>query len=190
MEHFLRHDLNVIELGGSSGIVSSHIVRKMGSKTKFIVVEMNTDLLESLKTNIQSHNINQTSVVVLNKAISYTKDHIYLETGTNSTETSTIGNAKDSGDHKIPATRLAEIVNLLDNGDYALVSDIEGAEAEILNEESSAFDKCRQIIIELHHTVYKGKHFSVADLRDLILSKHGFTLVEQDGFVFYFTKDN
>jgi FkbM family methyltransferase len=190
VERFLRNDLNVIELGGSSGVVSSHIVRKLDQSCNFIVAEMNTDLITILKTNIENHNLNGCNVRVLNNAVSYTGEYIYLQTSNNSTETSILGNASEMGEKKIFAVRLSELVKLISGKDYALVSDIEGAEAELFIEESDALSNCSQLIIELHQTEYKGQLFTVTDLRDLIVFKHDFSLVQQDGFVYYFTKIN
>jgi hypothetical protein len=53
-------------------------------------------------------------------------------------------------------------------GEYTIVSDIEGAEIAILLNETEVLKRCRALIIELESCTYRGEHYSLGRIRDII----------------------
>ena len=72
-----------------------------------------------------------------------------------------------------PAVTLSEIYRRSRFDRFALVCDIEGAEAGVFAREALTLARCDQMIVELHDTFYDGRHYQVADLRAAI-EKLGF----------------
>ena len=68
-----------------------------------------------------------------------------------------------------------------------LICDIEGAEIQIILEDTEALKSCQQIIIELHPTTYKGIAYSQKTLSELIQAR-GFRWIDQEGHVHVFEK--
>ena len=95
--------------------------------------------------------------------------------------------SKDSG-VTIGAKTVDSILQAYDLNNFAMVSDIEGCEIEILLNDVNALKKCRQLIIELHQTSYQNVDYSVADLARIIQDSHHFYLVEHQGPVYYFNR--
>jgi FkbM family methyltransferase len=187
VEKYLDGNLNVLELGGSIGILSSHIVAKLQPGKHLITVEANPALLYNLETNIVRHISKDASFKVLNYAISYLSTDVNLNISKEYTTTATRVIADETG-VTVKARTMSSILAEFDFNNYALICDIEGSEIEILLNEAEVFDKCMQLFIELHDTNYWGKFYSVSDLKDIIRERHAFKLIDQQGHVFYFTK--
>jgi FkbM family methyltransferase len=185
IEKYLRPDLSVIELGGSAGIVSSHIVNRLESGRRYVIVELNPTLIETNNTNVVRHNRNNVNVMHVNKAISYNFSKISFDISGNNTETSVYSNRREYGQYEVETVKFNEIVDLLDETGYTLVSDIEGAELELLMEEHEVLKNCKQLFIELHTSEYKGERYSVEMIKQLLIDKHEFKLVDQHGPVCY-----
>jgi hypothetical protein len=84
----------------------------------------------------------------------------------------------------IRSSRLKKIANIID-GPFALVSDIEGAEAGMFIEEDTSLDECKQIIIEVHDTIYNDKKLGRKEVVEKIKS-NGFEVTDEYGPVFCF----
>jgi hypothetical protein len=54
--------------------------------------------------------------------------------------------------------------------------------------DTGALDRCQQIVIELHETMWRGKSLKIAQLVDKITEDHRFSLRTQYGAVFVFEK--
>ncbi len=187
-EKYLNPQYSVVELGSSIGIVSSHIITKVKAASRFIMVEANPTLINTIKDNVTRHNHNNVEFEIVNKAISYTEQRVSLNITSNNTETtisSVIGNESSVW---VNTTKLVSLIEDFNLGEYALVCDIEGSEIEIFIEDSRGLEQCRQIFIELHETHYGGKNYSISDLIILIEQKHDFKLVMSDGPVCFFEK--
>ncbi|MES2732322.1 MAG: FkbM family methyltransferase [Bacteroidota bacterium] len=189
IEQYLNGNLNVLELGGSIGIVSSHIATKLKAGKLFVSVEANPYLVDIIEANVGRHISKGASLKVLNYAVSYGREQVHLNITNNNTETRVI---KEETIEKIGIVvntkTVGAIVREFNMNEYALVCDIEGSEIEVLLHEDSSLEKCKQLFIELHDTFYCEKPYSVADLKELIQSKHGFMLIKQHGPVCYFSK--
>jgi len=188
VEKYVRNDLDVIELGSSLGIVSSHIASKLGSGRCLVTVEANPFLIDTINSNLKKHHNPASTYEVLNNAIGYDSEEVMITITNNNTETRVV-KGKVSGDAvAVKTIGLAELIKKFNNRDYALVCDIEGSEVEMLMRETDALKKCCQLFIELHDTVYENKHYSVQMLKDLIVNSHGFKIIEEHGPVAVFAR--
>jgi len=182
IEQFLPNDYDVIELGGSLGIVSCYILKKISDDKSVIVVEADQGLAGILAHNLRS-NFPDRKFQIINKAIAYENVNF------SPSSTSLSGQAVfSSGSEGVARITLAEIVNLL-NKPYSLVCDIEGMEASLFSNEFRSLNLCRAIIVEADGGFSKrmNKVLSPNDLKVLICSK-GFTVVGEYGPVFAFEK--
>ncbi len=190
-EKYFKGDTDIVELGSSCGIVSSHFVSKLQPYKKIIAVEANSGLLEVLKTNLERYKHNNVEIIILNNVVYYGAAQASFQISNNTTESRVANGLTYSEDIiTIPAITLDSIVNRYQLNNYSLVCDIEGAEAAIFINEKAALDTCKYIFIELHTIQYAGVNYSVDQLTTMI-SQKGFDLKDKHGPVFYFSrKDN
>ncbi len=71
------------------------------------------------------------------------------------------------------------------NEEFTLITDIEGAEAEVFFKDKNSLKMCSQIIAELDNTL----SYSIDEQVDQLLS-YGFKMKERYGNVFVFIKSN
>lgn len=187
-EKYFKGDMDVIELGGSCGVVTSHLVSKLLLGKKVISVEANADLAEVWKENAGRKNYNKEELVLLNNAIHYGTNIVSFHISNNTTESGKVNEVKGNMRIvKVPAITLNEICSRFNLTEFTLVCDIEGAEVEIFINENESLNTCRALLIELHPSEYKGTNYTYRMLEELILSK-GFTLRDKEGPVYYFEK--
>jgi len=186
IKQYLRTDLDVVELGASLGVVTSHIARKLRGSHQLICVEANPHLITSIQANVR-YNAPEAKFSVIHGAVSYTSENIpsTLQLGSNNTNSSFVENS--SLGLEAPKVRLQTILAEHNINSYALVSDIEGSEAGLLSKDLSSLAGCQQMIIELHKAAHEGEHFSTEHLRE-ILQDCGFTLRDQHGAVYMFER--
>ena len=187
LEKYLHSDIDIIELGSSIGVVSSHIARKMQMGNTLICVEANPDIIPILKENLAINAANLEPIIINAAISSTTAQEINLFVG-NTHTASNVFFAKHTY-RKVPVTTLTQICDQYQIHDFALVCDIEGSEWEILAYEPSALNHCRQIIIELHPYNALDKQISVRDMEQFLVSELAFTIVHRRGNVFVFEKE-
>ncbi len=186
---YLRTDLAVIELGSSLGVTTCSIRNLIQDTKTMICVEANPMLMKSIRQNLD-FNCPGKKITLLNGAIHYSDEGpAKLILNEKSTD-SVIAGSEGSGGISVPAIRLSDIIEAGKLAEFALVSDIEGAEIQLLTEDSKALERCRQIIIELHSGIYKGDSYNPSSLCDMIMNHHGFRLTDQFGPVFVFERKN
>jgi FkbM family methyltransferase len=185
----LSSELPVIELGGSLGIVSSHIISRI--KQPYKIVEANPMLIETIRTNTSKYNSNRVGVEIINKAVSYSASTVSFAVSVNNTESSLAYNGETKQDNRnmitIPATTLSILTN--DLSAYTLVCDIEGAEVELIKKDKAALTRCRYIFMEVHKTLFENLTYSQDDIIQL-LQQQGFQLIIRDGHVIYMGRKN
>ena len=189
---FLRKDTTVIELGASLGVVTLALCKWIDGKQKIYSVEANPKLLPNL---LETKALNQLDTLeIINTALDYSGN----KTIGFSIDSNNLGSSKDSGEGQsntnslvaVEAMPLHDLISKYDIGEYVLVSDIEGAEAEILVSETDTrvFENCKQIVFELHQTSYKGKQYTQQDLADLVVEKFKMKILYQSGNIWVFGK--
>jgi len=187
IQKYLRTDLCVIELGSSLGVVSSHIASRLRSATHLVCVEANPYLIDTISENINRHRYSNFAFEVLNNAVSYDGGEVMISVSSDNTETS-ISKSWKKGNVAVGSITFEDIVRRIANREYVLVCDIEGSELEILLREKEIFERCCQLFIELHQTTYENTVYSVEMVKEIIVNRHGFKLVEEHGPVVYFEK--
>ena len=181
-----RH-YDVIELGGSLGVVSCTIRRHLERDRKLVIVEADPRLARLLKRNLEL-NACDFNVTVENKAISYSgATEVAFSLG----ESSVSGRIAEFGPGldqvSVPAISLSRLVQEQGFNDFCLVSDIEGVEWHIVRHDLAALAKAKVIVMELHET---REHGSVAQLISEILATKLFRLVDSHGSVCVFVRDD
>jgi FkbM family methyltransferase len=185
---FLSSDLDVVELGSSIGVVSSHIRARLSPKRRLICVEADCDLISVIPQNLRLNRLG-TNYELVNCAIDYDHDGstVFFTPGISNTtgKLRSLGARDDA--MEVQAITLSTLLSRHAITDYALVADIEGAEAGILLCDSEALLGCRQMVIELHDTQFRGEqrttHMMCARLTDL-----GFMLRARRGSVCVFDR--
>jgi len=189
VRRFLRRDLDIVELGSSLGVVSSHIAHLTPPAHKLICVEANPQLVDIIRTNVHLAAPSR-EVWVQNRAIAY---------GTADSEVSLRGDSTLSGRitaHKMPdplsqrvkAVTLSQILAEHSIQEYALVADIEGAEWQMFQSDGFALQNCRQVIIELHDAAATRQGKDIPEMLRMLKQRHGFAVRATRGNVFVFEK--
>lgn len=182
VQRWLRPELDVVELGSSLGVVSSHCARKMEAGRRLVCVEANPALLPVLRRNLEEHASRQ-EVAVVNRALDYEAGEVELHVGGDTTASRVDRSATAGGEGRsvrVPATTLSALLREHALDRYALVCDVEGAEAGIVDEDLDALRGCQQAIVELHETTRKGSRISVEQLAEgfraaglVVRARHG-----------------
>lgn len=181
----LRRDLDVVELGASIGVVSSCIARKLEPGRRLVCVEANPGLLGLLAENLRA-NAPTRDVSLRHGAIAYDRppgSDVPLALGETNVASRLAGSQGGPSTRiaQVPALTLGQVLRDECYGRYTLVSDVEGAEAEILLRDGAALRTCAQILIELHDTQVGGRQLGIADLLGLLTGEHGFVLRDRHG---------
>lgn len=187
IDKFLNKDSDVVELGGSIGVVSALIRRKIKDERRLIIVEGNPLLIDhinvNLKANSKCHNY------VIDCALIGYDANLAFVLGEHSTggRADCVLNDDGQGQQSVAMLGLSELIIRHKVDEFSLVCDIEGGEAGILVNDTKAFHKCRQIMIELHNTEYKGEFFDVRKMIQRIIAC-GFVLESRHGNVCCFNR--
>lgn len=183
---YLRSDLDIVELGSSVGMIGSLLARRLRPPCRIICLEAHPGLVPVVVGNV-SRNAPTAQFIVLNRAIDY-------ETNSGCSDlmpspwshSGKLGHGE--GTIRVTSATLSDILCEQGIDEYILVSDIEGAEAGLLLEDPDALRKCRQMVIELHTTNFRGKRVTSEEMARMLVEKHGFTLLESYGVVYAFAR--
>ncbi|MFN5254440.1 MAG: FkbM family methyltransferase [Limnohabitans sp.] len=181
-KRFARNE-NIVELGSSVGVMLG-VLSNLFDHARFICVEASP--VNFRKLNQLCRELNPSlNVTLINKAVAYGSKVIHFD------QTSTTGSriqrsAIAQGERiAVEAVTLSEILeNEKVDGWYTLITDIEGAEADIFFKDISALAKCNKIIAEL-------EPISSTTVEDQInqITAIGFELIERYGDVVYFQRN-
>jgi FkbM family methyltransferase len=174
----LRSDLDVIELGASIGVLSCHIRRKLAINRHLYAIEPDLNLMKSIEKNLRANGL-YSGVTILNRAISKVSGEQNFVRRKSNLNGHT-AQLCQRGTMTVEGVTLSSLIGQLGIGKYALVCDIEGAEAELIAGDFEAFNKCEQIVIELH----QRDHSDSEQLIEQLKNRHGFTLQAQYGKVY------
>lgn len=189
IQRYLRTDLDVVELGSSLGVVASHIAQRIIGR-RLICVEANPSLKETIQANLHA-NARSVDCRVIEAAIDYEATDVGVTSfvrGRNNLDSKAA-----RGEHEksiwVKSTTLSALLREHTIDEYALVTDIEGAELGIFLADSAALRNCRQIIAELHDATFQQRSADVEDLINIICRDCGFTLRARRGPVCVFDKE-
>lgn len=181
----LRQDLDVLEVGSSLGVVSSHTLGRLGPAARMVCVEANPALIATIEANLAA-NCPGRSARVVNRALDYehpgTMTRLRVSGDTSASRLGRLGGGSTAAGQEVEVetTTISGLVADCGLREYALVCDVEGAEAGFVFADPGELDGCRQIIIELHDTDHLGRRLRWQDLRDALIERFGFRVV--DGF--------
>ena len=140
--------LDVLELGAGIGVTGSHVLRRLDRGRRLVSVEANDALLPTLRSNLARHQGNH-DVTVLHAAVSYSGSASVTLNHSPEHMTSRLG-SPSAAEVAVPATTLGALVERFGLDNYVLISDIEGAESDVIIRDGRALESCQQIIVELH----------------------------------------
>jgi FkbM family methyltransferase len=174
----------IIELGSSVGVLAG-VISKLKQNTTIIMVEaspLNQHKLSILVEDLKKLSTNK--YIIISAAIAYFSDTvIFRHTGT--VKSSLLRFDEIGEEFEVKCTTLSEIVKIhVGSNQYALISDIEGSESEILQWDKNAFENCRSIIVELEDTRQMSIDAQVSSITEM-----GFQMKEYKGNVFAFIKE-
>lgn len=152
-EH-LRPLLDVVELGASLGVVTAHAACMQAPGLRLIAVEANPDVLPVIR-EVVARTAPSAKLTVVHAAIAYGQASVYFERS--EINSARVVDEPPPGDAlKVRALTLRSLLREQEVGDYALLCDIEGAEAGLLSEDSAALVRCQQVIVECHESSRQG----------------------------------
>lgn len=181
---YLRRDLDVIELGASIGAISCCIRQLISPGARFVCVEANPELIPLVRDNLM-RNCPSCPAVVLNLALVGTSASEVLLLQGSTTQTSKVVAADDKRSdlrYTVEGLSFSDLIRQTCFSDYALVCDIEGSEVELIFSDGCLVG-CRQLIIELHTTLFHDRVWSEDDLVEELWLRHGMRLRDRYGSV-------
>jgi len=173
---YLTSNTNVIELGGSLGVISRVVRDQIGPSSKHLVVEANPGLIDVCRINAVGKEHSQNSVVI-NAAVAYGCDEVRFVPGHNAHVGRVATENTDTDGKSIRAVTLRSLLRELPaDQPWSLVSDIEGGEWDMLENETDIFGTMAYAIIETHPRVFADRR---KDLDDFVkmAAKRGLKLV-------------
>jgi FkbM family methyltransferase len=185
VRRYLPPALDVVELGSSIGVMGAQVLRVQEPGRRLTCVEANPDLLQPLRANTKDGG---SRVRIVHGAIHYPEgacETVGFVHGDSNLD-GRVGGFSAGRQVQVRAFTLSEVLRESGFGHYALVCDIEGAEAGIVVYDKAALASCRLAVFELHETNFEGQTYTVDRLANQLLDVHGFELVDRYGPVLVF----
>lgn len=184
VNQYLVEELPTVELGASIGAVSSQIGKRLRPGTELTCVEANPNLIDTLSTNL-SINAGHLKTRILPAAIAYDSESIEFAVS----EDNRVSSRQSDANSMMTPVDAIRLGNCIPEGDFQLVCDIEGAEAEILAADTESLTRCRVAIVELHDTIFHGKRVSVQELASQFQAT-GLEPIDRYGSVYVFRRSS
>lgn len=182
----LRLGMNVLELGGSIGVISAVVRSIIGPEASHVIVEADDDLAKVCAQNA-SRGAKSGLASVVRGAVDYSgASHVFFDSGHNAHTGHVDPNAKTGT--AVPALTATAAAAGLPEGPFALVCDIEGAEYPMILQDAALLPRLSAIIMELHPPSYAKLGGSTEMLLGK-LAENGFTLREQIENVVLLTRE-
>jgi FkbM family methyltransferase len=170
---YLAGSTRVLELGGNRGVVSSVLLQKLPADAQLVSVEANPGLVPDLQRNLAR---NSGGRRVQGRHLALSDGSLVLFDASRGA----LGSALSAtAGEPVPTTTLPQLLDELGWDDFALLSDVEGAEASFVQGDGAGLERCRRMVIELHDTSYQDRPVTVGDMIDSLTQRHGFRLVER-----------
>lgn len=187
VQRYLPAGHDVVELGSSLGVVTAHIARKLEHGRRLICVEANPMLAAEISRNVATNAPGQ-QLEVVTAAIDYSGRREVPFRLAQMNVDSRVATACGADTVAVEALALSTLLNRYNVGDYSLVMDIEGAEAEILLSDAAALERCQAIIAEFHEASGAFGSLTIEEMGQIVTSRLGFLQVARRGDIFAFTR--
>lgn len=179
IKQHLPRNLDVIELGGSMGVISATIRRHIERDRRLVIVEADPRLADVLEGNL-ARNGCADGVTIERAAISYSGDaDVSFALGPSSVSGRLAdGNSPDEQTVTVPAITLSGLARRHGFERFALVCDIEGVEWDIFASDRGVLSRAEMVIMELHA---RPGLDTVASQVQAVLDTGLFDLIDQHG---------
>lgn len=174
---YLAGCTTVVDLGSSLGFAAAHTLSVMSRTGRLISVEANASLIPTLRRTLAAH-AGRREVIVRQAALAYGGERVRMDFPDDA-----LGGRISSQGEEVASVTLSCLLAEHGVEDYALLADLEGAEAEILKHDSQALRRCKRAVIELHDT----PRASVAELIEEF-RRAGLAVADQHGPVAVFVR--
>lgn len=186
IQHHMRSNLPVIELGGCLGLVSGFISEHLNIEVDHLIVEANPALLEACRANATTER-RAAKTRLIHKAIAYNASVVRFHASSNA-HTSRLGDDAKPGNVDVPACKLADLLSDIDAPEgYTLVCDIEGAEFDMFENDAEALKTCQLALVEVHPDVFDSQGRSLSEFLGLVRD-NGFQQVDHVDNVYAFQR--
>lgn len=178
-KRYIRRDIPVVEFGGSMGVVSCLLNRRLKNPADHVVVEANPQILPTL---FENRNRNHCNFEIVHGAAGGVGESVRIYIGENALSSSASAAERESVE--VPALRLADILQSRGFSRCALMCDIEGSEIQMIRAEMDTLRSRVEVFIVEFHPGISGLE-TVEEAR-LLLKDQGFAEVwhQHDVFVY------
>ena len=188
VERFLDPALPLVEVGGSLGVLSAYIGRRLLPEAPYLVVEANSRIVETCRANARTGRGPDGRLTVMNCALAYGASEVSFPVSDN-IHGNRLGSVSGARPQMItvPAHTLADLRRLLDQrpGPFSLVMDIEGYEYDVFGNDGATLKDCALAIVETHPPLFAERGKTLEDFLDLVRG-NGFEILARDGASFAF----
>lgn len=161
----------IVEFGSSIGVVSSTLA-KANPKASLFSFEADKRFIPIIENNFKINNIK--NATCFNEIIG-ASGYEFIPG-----EDNTMGKISKTDSESNQMSSLSQLIKKYNFSEFVLVSDIEGAEYFVLNEDDAVFNVIPLLIIELHPIEIENALISVEDLK-LRIETLGYQILEQYG---------
>lgn len=147
VKRYIQSDASAIELGASMGVMTCHLRRRIAHPHRVISVEADRRLFKLIDANLSANT--SVPVELVNKAIDYSGNaHVDFSFGDDNLGGSV--RADGGATTFVESVTLRDLVAQLGCDDYSIVSDIEGAEWAMWENDHEFIARARTCVFELH----------------------------------------
>lgn len=161
----------IVELGSSIGVVSSTLA-KSNPKATLFSFEADKRFISIIENNFKINDISNAKC--FNEIIGASGYEFVPG------EDNTMGKISKTDSATNKMSSLSQLIKKYNFSEFVLVSDIEGAEYFVLNEDVSVFNSIPLLIIELHPIEIENSLVSVEDLK-IRIETLGYEILDQYG---------
>jgi FkbM family methyltransferase len=185
IRRYLKDSPFVVELGAGLGVSSAHIATGLARGGTLVCVEANPDFLPSIRCNLGPPlRRSGANATVINAAVGVSNGCGVLNLRANPFA-SYVSRTADPGSIRTTTVHIRSLESIVEEHQpraFDLVSDIEGAEAQlIMGDDPTGLEHCRRMIIELHESAVDGRRLSPDDLLRALRIRWGFRVLAQNG---------